>query len=142
MNDMRHRPLWIFALAVAIFLGCGKPQVVPVDGNTFLVSKRSAQVGFGPPEGAKRDVYATANEFCAMQGQVVETVAFNMTDSGLGRPGSVALQFRCVPPKPVYPPGSPKSRAGQLDELKSLLEKGLITQEDFEKKKQEILAAM
>ena len=85
------------ALSVlALAVGCASTGVVPMDKGTFMVSKRSAQAGFGPPVGAKADVYKEASAYCAKQGQVVETVEFTMTDSGFAKPGSVSLQFRCV----------------------------------------------
>lgn len=68
-----------------------------MDKGTFLISKKSAQVGFGPPVGAKTDVYAEANSFCAKDGKAVETVKLDETNSGFGRPAAVSLEFRCVP---------------------------------------------
>ncbi|MGF6995537.1 hypothetical protein P3T25_003905 [Paraburkholderia sp. GAS32] len=60
-----------------------------------MVSKRSAQVGFGPADGAKADIYREANDFCAKQNEKVETVSLQMTDSGFAQPASASLQFRC-----------------------------------------------
>ena len=55
----------------------------------------SAQLGFGPPDGVKADVYREANEFCAKEGLEVETVDIEVTNSGFARPGNVSLTFRC-----------------------------------------------
>ena len=85
----------IASLALAA-VGCTSTGIVPMDKGTYMVSKRSAQAGFGPPVGAKADVYQEANDFCRKQGKSVETVVFDMTNSGFARPGSVSLQFRCV----------------------------------------------
>ncbi|ANB74496.1 hypothetical protein AYM40_01315 [Paraburkholderia phytofirmans OLGA172] len=60
-----------------------------------MVAKRSAQVGFGPANGAKADVYREANEFCAKENKKVETVSLQMTDSAFAQPASASLQFRC-----------------------------------------------
>jgi hypothetical protein len=139
--------------ALALLTACGKPQVVPMDGDTYLVQERSAQLGIGPPVGAKAEVYQVANEFCALRGRVVETVNFTMVDTFLARPGSVALQFRCVPKSDSNTPRSEpiaqktalqplveKSETERkLDELMKLREKGLISQDEFEKKKKDIL---
>lgn len=76
--------------------GCTSTGVIHMDKDTFMIAKRSAQLGFGQPVGAKADVYREANEFCAKQNKEVETVECNMQNSGFGRPGSVSLQFRCV----------------------------------------------
>jgi hypothetical protein len=59
-----------------------------MDGDTYFVQKRSAQAGFGPPEGAKADVYEAANKFCEARGMALETVEFTMVNSRFGRPGS------------------------------------------------------
>lgn len=75
------------------------PRIVHMDGDTYLVQKRSAQIGMGPPVGAKASVYKAANKFAKEKGMVVETVDFKMVNSAFARPGSVELQFRCVPPK-------------------------------------------
>lgn len=76
--------------------GCTSTGVVPMDKDAYMISKRSAQVGFGPAYGAKADVYREANAFCAKQNKKVETIALNMTDGAFARPASVSLQFRCV----------------------------------------------
>lgn len=85
--------LLVVVLAVA---ACSSTGVVPMDGGTYSIGKRSAQAGFGPPLGAKADVYREASEFCAKQGKALETVKLDMTNSGFARPGAVSLQFRCV----------------------------------------------
>jgi hypothetical protein len=82
-----------------IFLlsACSSTGIVPMDKDTYMVSKRSAQVGFGPANGARADLYEEANAFCAKQNKAIETVNLEMTDSGFARPASASLQFRCVP---------------------------------------------
>ena len=87
--------IWLVVLTL-VLTGCASTGIVPMDKDTYLVSKKSAQVGFGPADGVKADVYREANEFCQKQNKKVETVTLNMTDSGFARPGSVSLQFRCV----------------------------------------------
>ena len=70
-----------------------------MDQGTYMIGKRSAQAGFGPPLGTKADVYREANEFCTKQNQVVETIDMDMLNGVFGRPGSVNLSFRCVAQK-------------------------------------------
>ncbi len=82
-------------ILIALF-GCASTGIVPIDNGTYMVSKRSAQVGSGPPVGAKADVYREANDFCAQMGKKVETIDFQGTDSGFARPASASLQFKCV----------------------------------------------
>ena len=55
------------------------------------------QVGFGPANGARADLFEEANAFYVKQNKAVETVNIEMTDSGFARPASASLQFRCVP---------------------------------------------
>jgi hypothetical protein len=86
---------YLLAVAVLALVSCSSTGVVPMDGGTYMIAKRSAQAGFGPPNGVKADVYREANEFCAKQHKTVETVNLEVTDSGFARPGSVSLQFRC-----------------------------------------------
>lgn len=86
---------YISILAVFLFTACSSTGVVPMDDGIYMIAQRSAQVGFGPPDGVKADVYKEANEFCAKTNQKVETVKLDMTDSGLAKPGNVSLEFRC-----------------------------------------------
>lgn len=54
----------VLILAALLLPACSSTGVVPMDSGTYLIAKRSAQVGFGPPDGVKADVYREANEFC------------------------------------------------------------------------------
>lgn len=71
-------------------------EVVPMDAGTYMLARRSAQVGGGPPVKAQAKVYQEASEFCAKQGRVVETVKLDLDDGYIAHPGSVKLQFKCV----------------------------------------------
>jgi len=52
---------WL-VIVVLVLAGCSSTGIVPMDKDTYMVSKRSAQVGFGPAIGAKADVYQEAND--------------------------------------------------------------------------------
>ena len=67
-----------------------------MDKGTFLIAKKSPQVGFGPPIGIKGEAYSEANEHCAKDGKVVETVKLEETNAGFARSAAVSLQFRCI----------------------------------------------
>lgn len=86
----------LLIIVVVTLIGCVSTGVVPMDKGTYMVSKRDAQVGFGPPVAAKADVYREANDFCVKQGKKVETIDFQGTNSGFGRPASASLHFKCV----------------------------------------------
>jgi len=68
-----------------------------MDKDTFMISKKSPQVGFGPPITIKAEAYSEANEFCAKDNKAVQTTKFEVTNAGLARSAAVALEFRCVP---------------------------------------------
>jgi hypothetical protein len=136
------------ALCALLLAGCGTPSVVRMDGDTYFIEKRSAQAGFGPPEGAKAEVYEIANKFCEARGMTLETVNFTMVNSGFARPGSVALQFRCVP-RGAKQDGASTQLGSQKDEvekrlqvIKDMRDHGLITEEEYQKKRAEILSSL
>ena len=85
----------LYAFVTIIMVGCASTGVVPMDDDLYIIAKRSAQVGFGPPDGIKADVYKEANEFCFKENQQVETIDLQVIDSGFFRPGNVSLTFRC-----------------------------------------------
>jgi len=119
-----------------------------MENDTYFIEKRSAQVGFGPPEGAKAEVYETANKFCEARGMGLETVDFSMVNSGLARPGSVALQFRCVPRTTKQNAVSNQSGLNRDDvqmrfkAIKNLKDQGLITDAEYQEKRSEILNSL
>lgn len=77
-------------------VACASTGVVPMDKGTYLIAKKSPQVGFGPPIGVKGEVYTEANEFCAKDGKSMETIKLEETNSGFARSAAVSLEFRCV----------------------------------------------
>jgi len=85
----------IYALVMLFMVGCASTGVVPMDAGAFMIAKRSAQAGFGPPDGVKADVYKEANIFCSKENKNVETIDLQVTNSGFARPGNVSLTFRC-----------------------------------------------
>jgi hypothetical protein len=120
-----------------------------MDGDTYFIQKRSAQVGFGPPEAAKAEVYEIANKFCAERGMALETVNFKMVNGSFGRPGSVALQFRPCALKTKQTNVSGTSEVGQKEDvekrlraLTDLKERGLINDDEYQKKRTELLNAL
>jgi hypothetical protein len=86
---------YILILLVIMMVACSSTGVVPMDSGTYMIAKRSAQVGFGPPDAVKADVYREANDFCAREQKGVETINVEVTNSGFARPGNVSLYFRC-----------------------------------------------
>ena len=84
-------------ILIALFLSaCSSTGVVPMDAGTYMIAKKGAQVGFGPPVGIKGEAYEEANEFCARENKAVETIDLKETNSGFARSAAVSLTFRCV----------------------------------------------
>ena len=86
---------YIIIFLILLFTACSSTGVVPMDKGTYMIEKRSAQVGFGPPSGVKADVYKEANEFCAQKQKKVKTLNLKVTNSGFAKPGHVLLEFQC-----------------------------------------------
>jgi hypothetical protein len=83
-------------LLVVGVVACANTGIVPMDRGTYLVAKKSPQVGFGPPIAIKGEAYSDANEFCAKEGKAVETIKLEETNAGFARSAAVSLEFRCV----------------------------------------------
>jgi hypothetical protein len=82
-------------LLILTMSGCAT-DIVAMDAGTYMIARRSAQVGGGPPVKAQAKVYQEASDYCAKQNRVVETVKLDLDDGYIAHPGSVKLQFRCV----------------------------------------------
>ena len=85
----------LIIITVFFLTACASTGVVPMDGNTFMIAKKSAQFGASPPVMVKAVVYREANEYCAKENKEVETIKLDIVNSGFGRAGSVSLEFRC-----------------------------------------------
>ena len=84
-------------LLIAIMLtGCISSGVIPMDRNSYMITKRSARLGIGMPFGTQADVYEEANEYCGKSLQVVHTLSLQLEESMPASPGSVTLHFSCV----------------------------------------------
>ena len=78
-------------------VACSNTGIVPMDKGTYMISKKSPQIGFGPPIGIKGEAYTEANDFCAKESKAVETIKYEETNAGFARSAAVALEFRCIP---------------------------------------------
>ena len=72
----------ILVLFTLFLTACSSTGVIPMDDGIYMIAKRSAQVGFGPPDGVKADVYIEANQFCDKKNKKVKTVKLDMPISG------------------------------------------------------------
>ncbi|MBN2296883.1 MAG: SHOCT domain-containing protein [Pirellulales bacterium] len=79
----------------------------------------------------------------------LETVKLDVVNAGFGRPASVALQFRCVPKsqndtsvgEPEISDGN-ASAEERLMKLSDLKDKGIITEEEYQQKRSEIITSL
>jgi hypothetical protein len=94
---MKNLKLSIPGILAMILIGCSSTGIVQTDGGKYLIAKKSPQVGFGPPIGVRAEVYQEANEFCAKNKQVVETINLELTNAGFARSAAATLEFRCKP---------------------------------------------
>jgi hypothetical protein len=78
-----------------LMTGCASTGIVQTDDGKYLIAKKSPQVGFGPPIGVRAEVYQDANEFCAKEHKVVETINLELTDAGFARSAVASLEFQC-----------------------------------------------
>jgi len=129
---------------------CGTTGIVPIDGDAYMVSKKSAKVGFVAAAEEEASVYRQANEFCSQQGKEVQTLDMQTVNSGAWRSASATLQFRCVDAASTGEASNPVAPAADdpidTDELYSeilklddLRQRGLITDEEYEQEKKELL---
>ena len=146
--DMR---MLITSIALTL-TACGNTGIVPMDGDTYMVSEKKAKVGFVNASEESASVYRQANEFCSQQGKEVETLDLQTVDSGAMRSASATLQFRCADTASAVEASSTEAPAADdptnTDELYSeilklddLRQRGLITDEEFEQEKKELLEA-
>ena len=142
---------------VMLLAACTSTGVVPADGDTFMIGKKSAQAGFGPPVKTEAAVFAEASEFCDGQGKEVETADLIVRNSTFGRPGSVNLKFRCVDPGTSTTYSTPTDKGTDIDatenaasgediysrlvKLEELRKQGILTDEEFAQEKKELLDA-
>jgi len=98
-EPFRSRRLASFSMLTLLASACASTGIVPADRDTYIVSERGPTVGISRPVRQTASVYKQANEFCGKQNKQVETVNLDQLDSGIGRPASATLQFRCVLPE-------------------------------------------
>jgi ABC-type nitrate/sulfonate/bicarbonate transport system substrate-binding protein len=87
---------FLIATTVTALTACASTGIIKSGADTYMVSKTSLQVGFGPPTAVHAEISQEANNFCAGQGKKVEIVNTTITHPALGRPGSATLEFRCI----------------------------------------------
>lgn len=88
--------LLLVVMSGLLVASCGSTGVIKMDSDNYMVSVKSAEIGFVSGDGAKADAYIEANEFCQNQNKNVETIKVETRGSGLARSASATLEFKCV----------------------------------------------
>jgi hypothetical protein len=144
---MKSASYWqVATLAVALILvGCANPGIVQVTEDTYLI-KRSDKAGiFGNAIEMRDEVLREADAFAAGKGKVAEEVILNEIPVGMGRLAKVEYTFRLVDPESVSEMPAPRADEGTKDtyteilKLDDLRQRGLITDEEYEAEKRELL---
>ncbi len=126
------------------FPGWGKPEmvvsVVP-EGEQFRISHRGS-TGFTPVSAVRRSAEARATQFCEDKGRAMTPIT-EQTSSGpriLGNFPRYEIVFVCTEKvRTAEPSGSAEDPYDRLKRLKDLLDTGVISQEEFDQEKREVL---
>ena len=148
-----------------IGMGCQSPEVIPISGNTYLISTSSAFNGT-----SKKDlIIQKANEFASNRGKVAVAVSLKESHPVVGFGGQFEYQFKLVDPNSpeanntslqplpnvvvektekiskdahTKTSGEPKKDLyTELTKLDELRKKGIITNDEFEIQKKKLLDA-
>jgi hypothetical protein len=157
------------SLLLAALTGCTTSSaIMPASGGAYTITK-SGTTGFTPLGVIRKEAYKEATAFAATKGMVAEVVSVNDTPAGFGRWPQVDLRFRLVaadsraagtPTLTVTSQSShdamgnptethttmtatkePEDFHAELLKLGELKEKGLLTEEEFQREKKRLLQA-
>lgn len=162
--------LCIIALIIvsAGSIGCTTgSQVMPASGGAYTVTK-SGTTGFTSLGVLRKEAYEDANKFARSKGMAAEVISVNEVPAGFARWPQVDLRFRLVSATERESSGKTpaltiRTQAGhdamgnptagevtatkeidlytELKKLGELKEKGLLTEEEFQKEKKRLLEA-
>lgn len=88
---------FIFLVPILLVLSaCSNTGVIKMEKDKYMVSVKSAKVGFVNAAEEKVEAYKEANAFCAKRSKEVETISLELRDSGLAQSASATLEFKCI----------------------------------------------
>ena len=145
---MRHITVISFVVA-SLLTGCASNSgVVPSGNNTFSVSRQAAS-GFSGLGTLKTDAIEEAHQYCLKNNKALHVISATESDPPfiLGNFPKADVQFSCVESDIENPKSSDNQeetgeRGGDyadLEKLNELRERGIITQEEFDAEKKQIL---
>ncbi len=146
-------------LLLITLVGCKSTGVIPMSQDSYLIGKKDGSPGVGISLSNKAEVYQEANAYCEQKGMEVMVLRENIIPAAPGRLGSTELNFKCVQSGgsaqalrkdsdivvDVNIKQNPSSSVPkedyylELKKLKDLLDSEIITQDEFDKRKKEIL---
>lgn len=158
------------AACMLAFSGCTTGStVMAASGGAYTITK-SGTTGFTPLGVLRKEAYEEANRFAESKGMIAEVISVNEVPAGFARWPQVDLRFRLASSvtrdaggkSPVLTIGSQASHDAmgnateaetavfvskevdfyaELKKLGELKEKGLLTEEEFQKEKKRLLDA-
>jgi len=150
-------------LSIVVFIiisSCSSTGVIPMSQDSYFIGKKDGSPGVGVSLNNKAKVYQEANIFCNKKNLEALTLRETVTPAAPGRLGSTELHFKCVQPGGTAQPlvkdadkvvninsnvnvksknSNSKGMYIELKKLKELKDSGIITQEEFDIEKKEIL---
>ena len=146
---------------IILVTGCTSTTgVVPIGEDTYMIGK-STNLAL-TSSGIKADAFKEASNYCAKQGKKIQVIRTTATDMKLGsHVGSTEIQFMCLPEGDAelsrprlrkeadnvvevksniqVQDNKSQDMYTELKKLSELKESGIITQEEYNKKKKQIL---
>jgi hypothetical protein len=142
----------------------GKPEIVQMSTDTYMIAKTSKAGIFGNPAKMKLGIIKQANEFATSKGKIAVPLASKEVPLAVGQFASFEYQFRLVDkdnsdasgahlgPVPDVvvdvnggsqpaPTAAQPDLYGQLLKLDDLRKRGIITNAEYEVQKQKLLSA-
>ena len=153
----------LLLISILLLAGCSNPGIVQISPDTYMLYREDYKGIFGSGSSLKAGVIRDANAFAEKQGKGVIPLSINSkpVTAGPGGWASFEYQFRVVSKddpeyrrKALFPRPDlvtdeniniktenqePKSAYLQLIQLDDLRKKGIITEDEFEAEKKEIL---
>ncbi len=94
-------------LLITLLLSACSTGVIVLDSDTYLIERKSVQLGFVQRQSIKDNLYREANAFCAKSDKHVEPIKVEQIGSEYARMSHVALKFRCRPARDVMAATAP-----------------------------------
>lgn len=119
-------------------------DVVQLSDDTFVIRRSDKGGIFGNTAKMRDKVLSEASEFAAERGKIAETVTLSETGKGAFRFAKIEYTFRLVDPEPTEKAAEEGKSIDLYTELKKLAElrdEGILTDEEFEAEKKELLDA-